>query len=89
VAASPILRRSIASPSSEFSGIVLPSSIESRRPILFVGPDTFDVHLLCLRAERLLYKRIEPGDSEGFAAALEYFADQDISSLGRLDSVRA
>ena len=69
---------------TQFSGIVLPSKIyaciESRRPILFVGPITSDVHLLCMRSAELLYRRIEPGDSDGFAEALEYFADQDTAS---------
>jgi hypothetical protein len=77
---------------TQFSGIVLPSKvyacIESGRPILFIGPETSDVHLLCRHTEDLLYRRIEPGDADGFAAALEYFADQDISSRGRLDSLR-
>jgi hypothetical protein len=69
---------------TQFSGIVLPSKIyaciESRRPILFVGPATSDVHLLCMRSEQLLYRRIEPGDADGFAEALEYFANQDTKS---------
>jgi hypothetical protein len=69
---------------TQFSGIVLPSKvyacIESRRPILFVGPATSDVHVLCMRSEQLLYRRIEPGDANGFAEALEYFADQDTAS---------
>jgi len=77
---------------NQFSGIVLPSKvyacIESRRPILFLGPESSDVHLLCMHSEGLLYRRVEPGDCESFAAALEYFADQDISSMRRLDSVR-
>ena len=75
---------------TQFSGIVLPSKIyaciESRRPILFVGPATSDVHLLCMRSEQLLYRRIEPGDSEGFADALEYFASQDTSPTGPLNA---
>lgn len=78
---------------TQFSGIVLPSKIyaciESGRPILFVGPESSDVHLLCTHSEGLLYRRVEPGDSAGFATALEYFADHDISPVGRLDSVRA
>jgi hypothetical protein len=65
---------------TQFSGIVLPSKIyaciESHRPILFVGPATSDVHLLCAQNEQGFYNRIEPGDSAGFAEALEYFADQ-------------
>ena len=38
----------------QFSGIVLPSKIyaclATRRPIVFVGPQSSDVHLLCLKA---------------------------------------
>jgi hypothetical protein len=68
---------------TRFSGIVLPSKIyaciESRRPILFVGPATSDIHLLCTHSEQVPYRRIEPGDSDGFAEALEYFAKQDTS----------
>jgi hypothetical protein len=75
---------------TQFSGIVLPSKIyaciESRRPILFVGPASSDVHLLCMRSEQLLYRRIEPGDAAGFAEALEYFANQDRSSADPLNA---
>jgi hypothetical protein len=70
---------------TQFSGIVLPSKIyacvESRRPILFVGPATSDIHLLCTQNEQIPYRRIEPGDSDGFAAALEYFANQDARTI--------
>jgi hypothetical protein len=58
-----------------FSGIVLPSKvygcIASRRPILFVGPASSDVHLLCTEANVRNYERVAPGDAAGFAAALE------------------
>jgi hypothetical protein len=37
-----------------------------------------------MRSEQLLYRRIEPGDADGFAEALEYFADQDRSPTSRL-----
>ena len=61
-----------------FSGIVLPSKIyaciASRRPILFVGPESSDIHLLCLQTPGLAYVRVEPGDVPGFAAALDHFA---------------
>lgn len=63
---------------SYFSGFVLPSKvyacIASRRPILFVGPESSDVHRLCTEAASIYYERIEPGDIGGFAAALERFA---------------
>jgi hypothetical protein len=60
---------------NQFSGYVLPSKvyacIASRRPILFVGPETSDVHLLCSQARSASYERVEPGDVDGFAAAIE------------------
>ena len=58
-----------------FAGYVLPSKvyacIASRRPILFVGPASSDVHLLCSEDRSISYERVEPGDVAGFAAALE------------------
>jgi glycosyltransferase involved in cell wall biosynthesis len=72
-----------------FSGIVLPSKvyacIESGRPILYVGPASSDVHLLCTHS-KLPYTRVEPGDFAGFAEALECFAQTpkgDVYSIGR------
>jgi hypothetical protein len=60
---------------NQFSGIVLPSKvyacIASGRPILFVGPESSDVHLLCSEARSIIYQRVEPGDIDGFAAAIE------------------
>jgi hypothetical protein len=62
---------------SEFSGLVLPSKIyaclQSRRPILYVGPRSSDIHLLCCQTPDLLYEQVEPGDVAAFAAALERF----------------
>ena len=62
---------------SEFSGLVLPSKVyaclRSRRPILYVGPRSSDIHLLCCQAPDLLYEQVEPGDVAAFAAALERF----------------
>jgi hypothetical protein len=62
---------------SQYSGIVLPSKvyacIASRRPILYVGPESSDVHRLCLEAPSIRYERIEPGDVANFAASLERF----------------
>ena len=58
----------------EFAGIVLPSKvygcIRSGRPILFVGPESSDVHLLCARGAQR-YVRVAPGDAAGFARALD------------------
>lgn len=68
---------------TEFSGIVLPSKVYgcilSRRPIVFVGPTSSDVHLLCSRAE-LPYFQVSPGDRAGFARVLD--------ELGRSADVR-
>lgn len=64
-----------------FVGFVLPSKvygcIESGRGVLYVGPRTSDVHLLCergLSTER--YRQIELGDAEGVCAALEALVAQ-------------
>jgi hypothetical protein len=60
-----------------FSGIVFPSKVYacilSGRPIIFVGPTSSDVHLLCLRA-RQRYIQITPGDADAFAQALDAMA---------------
>lgn len=65
---------------SPFSGIVLPSKvygcIASGRPIVYVGPKSSDIHLLCCEEQSRNYAQIEPGDVTGFAAALERLADQ-------------
>src|SRR5215469_177334 len=61
-----------------FVGYVLPSKVHgciaSRRPILFIGSEDSDVHLLCTQANpRLLYERVAVGDAEGVYKALENF----------------
>jgi hypothetical protein len=62
----------------EFVGIAFPSKVYScicsRRPILFVGPVSSDVHLICSQAVDLRYEQIEPGDIKGFADALDRLA---------------
>ena len=62
----------------QFSGIVLPSKVHgciaSRRPILFVGPTSSDIHMLCLNAGLPAYEHVEVGDIDGFAAALDHLA---------------
>jgi colanic acid biosynthesis glycosyl transferase WcaI len=72
---------------SSFSGIVLPSKvyacIASQRPILFVGPASSDVHLLCTQTDKRCYARVEPGDAVGFAEALERFASTGTSKACR------
>jgi hypothetical protein len=64
----------------EFSGIVLPSKvfgcIASRRPVLFVGPASSDVHVLCRDAGLPAYEHVEVGDIDGFAAALDRLAQR-------------
>ena len=63
----------------QFSGIVLPSKIyaclATRRPILFVGPQSSDVHRLCLESANAFYRHVDPGDPAAFAAALDQLAD--------------
>ncbi len=60
---------------SGFSGIVLPSKvyacIATQRPVIFVGPEDSDVHLLCSSALGQAYRHVNPGDARGFARALE------------------
>ena len=62
----------------EFSGIVLPSKvygcIASRKPVLFVGPASSDVHMLCSHGGLPAYEHVEVGDIAGFAAALDRLA---------------
>jgi hypothetical protein len=62
-----------------FSGYVLPSKIyaclNSQRPIVFVGPESSDVHLLCSRERSLQYEHVNVGDVEGFALALDRLAN--------------
>jgi hypothetical protein len=60
-----------------FVGYVLPSKVyacvDSRKPVLFIGSARSDVHLIC--ADRLpsgAYRRVDVGDDEGVAQALEH-----------------
>jgi hypothetical protein len=59
---------------SAFSGLVLPSKIyaclDSGRPILFVGPKSSDIHLLCTETSHFGYHQVEPGDVDAFVRAL-------------------
>ncbi len=63
-----------------FSGIVLPSKvyacIASGRPIIYVGPKSSDVHLLCSEQVPHAYMQIEPGDVASFVTTLEQLAEQ-------------
>ncbi len=59
-----------------FVGFVLPSKvyacIASGRPILFVGSADSDVHLLCsTRVPAEQYRRVDVGDTQGVASALD------------------
>lgn len=71
---------------NEFSGYVMPSKVygclASRRPIVFVGPPTSDVHLLCRQAQDVIYEHIAAGDVEGFSAALDRLAELPGSPSG-------
>jgi hypothetical protein len=71
-----------------FSGYVLPSKIyaclDSRRPVLFVGPTSSDVHLLCGREKSIHYEHVDVGNFEGFALALERLSDVDDRSVRQM-----
>ena len=59
----------------EFVGYVLPSKVHacvaSLRPILYVGSERSDIHLLCSSGPAAAgYRRVAVGDAEGVAAAL-------------------
>jgi hypothetical protein len=64
--------------SNPFVGFVLPSKvygcIASGRPVLFVGSRKSDVHLLCSKTLGAAYERVEVGDAEGCAQALDRLA---------------
>jgi len=66
--------------SDAFVGYVLPSKvhgcISSQRPILFVGSEKSDVHLLCRERARARYERVDVGDTEGCWRALERLAQE-------------
>jgi hypothetical protein len=68
---------------SAFSGIVLPSKvyacIASGRPIIYVGPKSSDLHLLCTEQVPNAYMQVGPGDVAGFVTALERLAKQKTS----------
>lgn len=59
-----------------FAGYVLPSKvygcIDSKKPILFIGPKSSDVHMLCSTSKRVpRYWQVEPGDADGVSRVLE------------------
>ncbi|HVO07367.1 MAG TPA: hypothetical protein VMT83_11315 [Burkholderiaceae bacterium] len=60
-----------------FVGYVLPSKvyacIDSRRPILYIGSERSDVHMLCEAAARqrlIQYRRVDVGDYRGVSGAI-------------------
>jgi hypothetical protein len=69
-----------------FAGYVLPSKvyacIDSRRPVLFVGPESSDVHLLCAQ-QASGYVRIDIGDGGGFARTLDHWSEADTGAAGQ------
>ena len=62
----------------EFVGFVLPSKVygcvQSGRPVLYVGSPRSDVHLLCSESLDGGYRRVDVGDADGVARALEEIA---------------
>lgn len=77
----------------EMVGYVLPSKVHgciaSGRPVLYVGSAGSDVHLLCrqgLAADR--YRRVDVGDAEGVARALEEVAAWAHPPLGTPSGLR-
>lgn len=77
---------------NEFVGYVMPSKvygcIESRKSVLYVGPEASDVHLLCSQAAlQDGYYRADVGDVDGVVSALESLADAaDFRSRASVDS---
>ena len=65
--------------SDPFVGFVLPSKVygcvASGLPVLYIGSPQSDVHLLCAENSTAGYERIDCGDAEGCAQALERLAD--------------
>jgi hypothetical protein len=71
--------------SDAFVGFVLPSKVYgcilSNKPMLFIGSARSDVHLLCRERMGGRYQRVDVGDGETCAAALERLADS-VESFG-------
>lgn len=72
-----------------FVGFVLPSKvygcIESELPVLYIGSERSDVHLLCRNGIPHGYHRVPVGDIEAGARALELLADDITSQRGSAD----
>ncbi|MGE0701225.1 MAG: hypothetical protein AB7O57_19175 [Hyphomicrobiaceae bacterium] len=73
-----------------FVGFVLPSKIygciASGKPVLFVGAEGSDVHLLSSRTLGDDYRRVEVGDEDGCAAALDALARRIDAAAGPVDA---
>jgi len=70
----------------EFVGYVLPSKvyacIESQRPILFIGSEQSDVHMLCAAAANrglLRYRRVDVGDAQGVKDSVAMMVADSVS----------
>lgn len=77
-----------------FVGYVMPSKvyacIASGRPILFIGSEGSDVHLLCSReVPGNLYRRVDQGDAAGVSEALTCLLGVSLNRLERKDLVAA
>jgi hypothetical protein len=70
-----------------FAGYVLPSKvygcIDSKRPILYIGPPESDVHQLCRSTPGLGYHQIEVGDAAAVEAALSSIGGQNECATDR------
>jgi glycosyltransferase involved in cell wall biosynthesis len=66
----------------EFMGFVLPckiyACIESRRPIVYIGPKGSDIHQLCLAEKVLPYTHVDVGDPKSVQIALDALASLPI-----------
>lgn len=76
-----------------FTGFVLPSKvygcIASRRPIIFIGSQESDVHLLCSAQPNLYYRQIDIGDPEFLYRTLEEIGRGDAgASSNVMDKIR-
>lgn len=64
--------------SDPFVGFVLPSKvygcIASGRPVLFIGSEKSDVHLLCCKSLGLAYERVDVGDADACRRAIDRLA---------------
>ena len=80
--------------SNPFVGFVLPSKvygcIASGRPVLFIGSEKSDVHLLCSKNLGSAYERVDVGGAETCKRALDRLAQMidDASNAKQYQSKR-